>query len=235
MNIEIVPVTFSSCGRRPVELEGIFHICGGERPRPAAVICHPHPLGGGSMHNSVVSAVARALSATGVMALRFNFRGVGHSGGNHDNGRNEQEDVAGAVRYLLDQPSVDPGRVCVAGYSFGAWVALSFAETSPHVAAVAAVSLVSWNYDTDFHRFVSQPGAPVGTQQFDPGFLQSFARPKLLIVGEHDSFAPPKQLRALTDQIPEPRALHIVPNTDHFLRGCEQEVGNRVAEFLAGV
>ena len=184
------------------------------------------------MHNRVVSAVAQALYTRGITALRFNFRGVGQSAGAHDNGRAEIEDVAGAVRFLLDQPSVELGRIFVAGYSFGAWVASSFAETSPHVAAIAAVSLVPWNDDTDFYQLVSQLGSPLEDRQFDPGFLRSFAGPKLLVVGEHDAFAPLVQLRALMHQIPEPKVLSVVPNTDHFLRGYEQEVGTRVAKFL---
>jgi hypothetical protein len=84
------PVTFRSVGVRSVGLEGVLHQAAGEGQLPAAVICHPHPLGGGSMHNGVVVAIARGLASRGVIALRFNFRGVGASEGTFDNGRAER-------------------------------------------------------------------------------------------------------------------------------------------------
>jgi alpha/beta superfamily hydrolase len=154
---KLKPVTFSSASSHPVRLEGILHVLDGEGQWPAAVICHPHPLGGGTMHNSVVTAIARALVARGVLALRFNFRGVGRSGGLHDSGRGEQADVAGAMDWLLAQPEVDPWRVSLVGYSFGAWVGLMHAQSDPRIAAAAVVGLVAWHYDAEFAQAHDPP------------------------------------------------------------------------------
>jgi alpha/beta superfamily hydrolase len=228
---KLKPLRFPSSGSHPVELEGMLHFVEGKGEWPAAVVCHPHPLGGGSMHNGVVLAIARSLAARGVMTLRFNFRGAGQSGGQHDGGRGEQADVAGALDWLLAQPNVDPWRVSVVGYSFGAWVGLTYAQDDARVAAVASVGLVAWHYDADFFKSTARRNG-IEAWQFDANFLQSFTRPKLFVTGEHDTFAPPEKLRGLVDRLPPPKEFHIVRGSDHFLHGREREVGELVAEFL---
>jgi alpha/beta superfamily hydrolase len=211
----LLRVSFPSAGSNPVQLEGRLRPVEGEGRWPAAVICHPHPLGGGNMHNGVVVAIARALAARGVMALRFNFRGVGDSEGQHDYGRGERTDLAGALDWLLTRPEVDAGRISVVGYSFGAWVALAHAQTDARVAAVAAVSLVAEYGDVDS--------------------MQSFAGPKFFVTGESDALAPPDALGELVDQLPPPKTLRLVPGADHFWWGREQEVAELVAGFVAGL
>jgi alpha/beta superfamily hydrolase len=187
------------------------------------------------MHNRVVSTIARSLAARGVTALRFNFRGVERSGGRHDYGRGERADVAGALDWLQAQPGVDLWRLSVVGYSFGAWVGLAHAQDDLRVVGAAAVCLTAWHYDSDFAR--SHALAGLGTDQwaFDPDFLRAFARPKLFVTGEFDDFAPLPILRRLVDRLPSPKVLHIVRGSDHFLQGREEEVGNVVAEFVAGL
>lgn len=185
------------------------------------------------MHNGVVTAIARALATKGVIALRFNFRGVGRSGGQFDDGRGEQADVAGALDWLLAQPEVDPWRLSLVGYSFGAWVGLAHAQTDPRITAVAAVGLAAWHYDTEFYRAGAGFALGAKSWQFEPEFMQSYSQPKLFVTGEHDPFAPPHALRGLVDRLPEPKALHVVPGTDHFLQGHEQQVGAMVASFVA--
>lgn len=207
----IQPVTFSSVGVHPVRLEGVLHFPDGGEPWPAAVVCHPHPLGGGTMHNGVVVAIAKALADKGMAALRFNFRGVGGSQGQYDGGQGEQVDVAGAIEWILAQPGVDPNRILLAGYSFGAGVGLAYAQTDPRVAAVAAVGLAA--------------------EMFQADSLVSFAGPKLFVSGELDQVAPVGALRRLVDQLPPPKTLHIVAGIDHFWQGAEQKVGRLVAEF----
>jgi alpha/beta superfamily hydrolase len=167
------------------------------------------------MHNSVVTAIARALVARGMLALRFNFRGVGRSEGQHDDGRGERADVAGALDWLLAQPEVDPWRVSVVGYSFGACVGLAQAQTDPRVAAVAAVGLVAQHCDADL--------------------LQAFTRPKLFVTGEYDQLAPIGALQKLVDRLPPPKTLHVALGTDHFWRGREQEAAALVADFFGVV
>lgn len=187
------------------------------------------------MHNGVVTAMARALVEKEVTVLRFNFRGVGLSGGQHDNGRGEQADVAGALDWLLAQPGVDPGRVSVVGYSFGAWVGLAHARADPRVGATAAVGLVAWHEDAASRRARVRADGRTAIGQFDPDFLQSFRRPKLFASGEYDQFTPPEALRSLVDRLPPPKELHILPGTDHFFPGREREVGELVAGFLSAL
>lgn len=230
------PIIFPSQGSHPVQLEGMLHRLEGDGQWPAAVICHPHPLGGGTMHNGVVTAIARALVARGIMALRFNFRGVGRSEGWYDHGRGEQADVAGALDWLLRQPQVDPWRVSLAGYSFGAWVGLAQAQSDPRIAAVATVGLPAWLYDEGFARRNPPPRLRDGDLwQFQPDLLQSFTRPKLFVAGQYDAFAPSAALERFVEGLPPPKTLHIVPGTDHFWQGREQEGGELVAAFLASV
>jgi alpha/beta superfamily hydrolase len=228
-------VTFPSAGSRPVQIEGAFHPPQGKGQCPAAVVCHPHPLGGGTMHNSVVKAITRALVDRGIATLRFNFRGVERSEGRYDNGRNEQADVAGALDWLLTQGRVDPGRVSVVGYSFVAWVGLMHAQTDRRVGAAAAVALVAWHDDTDFYRVTAGYPATSEFEQFDLDFMQGFTCPKLFVSGERDWFISPEAIRNFVDRLPPPKMLKIIPGADHFFSNHEQEVGQQVAEFIANV
>jgi alpha/beta superfamily hydrolase len=208
-------ITFSSADCDTIRLEGTYHYQVGDGQWPAAVVCHPHPLGGGTMHNKVVVAIARELVNSGVLALRFNFRGVEGSAGEHDNGRGEQADVAGALDWLFSQPGVDPWRVSLVGYSFGAWVGLSQAQRDSRLAAVALVGLPA--------------------QHCNPSQLQAYTRPKLFVSGEADQIAPPATLRKLVDRLPGPKRLEIVAGVDHLWRGHEHEVGELVAGFVSGL
>lgn len=206
-------ITFPAQTSHPLQLEGLLHLVDREDKGPAAVVCHPHPLGGGSMYNAVIVAIARELVARGVMALRFNFRGVGASEGQHDHGRGELADVAGALDWLRVQPGVDPQRVSLAGYSFGAWVALRHAQNDPHLVAAAMVGLPS--------------------EYCDAAAMYSFARPKFFVTGEHDQIAPPGPLRDLVELLPPPNRIRVVAGADHFWSGLEQKVGALVGDFLS--
>jgi len=232
--LRLRPVVFQSSGRDPVQIEGILHLPEPKGACPAALVCHPHPLGGGSMHNAVVAAIAHALEAQGVMALRFNFRGVGQSGGEHDNGRGEASDIAGALDWLVAQPDVDPERIFLAGYSFGAWVGLAHAQNDMRVRAAAAVGLVAWHYSGGFYRTQARPDLGVEPWQYDPTFLQSFTRPVLFISGERDPLSPPDEIRQLIDRIPTPKRLIVIAGATHSLSGHEQQVGRLVADFMIG-
>ena len=129
------PVTFVS---QALTLEGVLHEPAAGGPSPAVAVCHPHPLYGGDMHNEVVVTICERLAAGGIAALRFNFRGVGRSQGSFGGGEAEQEDVRGAITYLRGLSSTGSRGPGLAGYSFGAAVALSTAD--PGVRALAAVS-----------------------------------------------------------------------------------------------
>ena len=221
------PLTFPSAGTRPLRLEGILHAVEGDGQLPAAVICHPHPLGGGSMHNGVVVTIARALASRRVAALRFNFRGVGASQGVHDNGRGERDDVAGALDWLRAQPAVDPGNVSLVGYSFGACVALAQAYADPTVSAFAAVGLVVELCDPDIMSRFEKDSQALADHAPGP-----FTCPKLFVTGERDQLAPPGELMGLVERLPAPKLVHIVPGADHFWWGSEEIVGDLVADFI---
>ena len=207
------PVTFPGAGDGPL-LEGILHLPDGSGPFPAAVVCHPHPLMGGTMDNTIVVAVCHVLAARGWAALRFNFRGTGRSAGSFDEGRGEMDDVAGAADFLYAQAEVDAGRLAVVGYSFGAEVGLRYAArgNTPHVGWLAGIALVQEHYT-------------------DP-FLDADPRPKLFIAGEHDPWAPPDGLREYVARLSPPKTLHIIPHTDHFFAGHEAEVATLIGKWV---
>ena len=164
-------------------------------PRAAAVVCHAHPLHGGVMHFKVIFRAAKALQAHGVATLRFNFRGVGRSEGEHDHGKGEQGDT----RAALDEVAARfPGLpVVLGGFSFGSAMALRVAPTDPRVKAAFALGFpVAMGYDTTH--------------------LPEITVPRLFVQGEKDEFGDAARITAVVDALPEPRQLVIVPGADHF-------------------
>jgi len=191
-----------------ITLEGL--LWAPQTPTIGVVLCHPHPLYGGDMQNNVVSALADTFQQAGMATLRFNFRGVGRSGGEHGGGEAEVEDVKAAVTYLLSRQAVPT--VVVAGYSFGSMVGLRAGAADSRVHQLIGVAL------------------PVGFG--DPSFLLNVMKPKLLISGDHDSYSPIPALQGLFAKLPEPKALVTVPGADHFFWGQEEEVAKAAVEFL---
>jgi alpha/beta superfamily hydrolase len=164
------------------------------RPFAAAVVCHPHPLQGGSMHSHVPYRVARAVRDSGAVALRFNFRGVGRSSGNHDEGRGEMEDVKLALDHL---ESLHPGvPLWVAGFSFGAWVGLRHGQSDARVKALLGV------------------GLPLNS--FDFSFLPELSKPLAVIQGERDEFGPSAEVEPLLSRMAAPHQLFSVAGASHL-------------------
>jgi alpha/beta superfamily hydrolase len=176
-------------------LEGLLRLPDGvAEVQMAALVCHPHPQFGGTMHTKVVFRVAQALGELGMPVLRFNFRGVGRSTGHFDDGRGEAEDVRSALDALQARfPGVP---LCLAGFSFGAWVGLPVGCADARVAQIVGV------------------GVPVSLLGGDP--LAGCAKPKLIVQGERDQYGPQSALRAWFARLPEPKALRVVPEADHF-------------------
>lgn len=189
-------------------LEGLLSL---PSPLPAigVVVCHPHPLYGGDMHNNVVVALVEALQQAGHATLRFNFRGVGRSGGAHDNGIGERDDVRAAVGVLAEKGF---GTVVVAGYSFGAFVGLGAGAQMDNVSKLIGVAL------------------PVASR--DASFLNGVTKPTLLVAGDRDDRAPLEKLRPLAQGTPS-RSLVVVDGADHFFRGEERVVAQAVVLFLS--
>ncbi len=187
-------------------LEALLWTSSLPEPSLAAVVCHPHPLFGGTMHNKAVFQVARALHRLGLPVLRFNFRGAGMSEGKHDHGRGEAEDVRAALDFLTKE---FPGRSLVlAGFSFGAWVGLRVGCGDGRVAELVGL------------------GLPVGDADFS--YLRECPKPKLFIQGERDQFGPRMKLEALVAELiatnPGQTKLVLVPAADHFFTGKLAEV-----------
>ncbi len=199
------------CGT--LSLEGVLEYPpSAEGPLPGAVICHPHPLFGGNMHNNVVRAVRKGLIERGLACLRFNFRGTGRSWGTHGNGIDEVQDVVAAVDFLQQQPKVDKNRLLVGGYSFGCWMALAAAARDPRPSLLIGIS------------------PPLN--EYDFSFLKDEHRPKFLIVGDSDFVCSEEKFRKLLEEIPEPKVGVVLPGADHFHVGREHVLVQEINKFL---
>jgi alpha/beta superfamily hydrolase len=194
------------------QLEAILKEPRAGSPKGVALVLHPHPLGGGTMHNKVVFRAAAALNEAGLTVLRINFRGVGQSTGKHDEGRAELGDVRAGLDYLSQHY---PGlRITVCGFSFGAWVGLQVGVNDPRVANLIGI------------------GTPL--QKYDFGFLASCRKPLLLVHGEHDEFGDVEQLRAfvLELELNAPVRLVVIPGAGHFFDDQLDQVKLAVSEWI---
>ncbi|HMC21997.1 MAG TPA: alpha/beta fold hydrolase [Thermoanaerobaculia bacterium] len=178
---------FSSAGR----LEALYREL--QDPAGIAVICHPHPLGGGTLHNKVVFRAARGLENANIATLRFNFRGVGASSGKHDEGEGEQDDVMAAIEWAKKKHSGK--KLIVGGFSFGAWVASRVACEMPEVDAMFLI------------------GTPVN--KYDFGHLRSCEKPILFLHGTQDEHGDVEKLEKLAQQVRNAETV-IVTGADHF-------------------
>ncbi|MEW6268910.1 MAG: alpha/beta fold hydrolase [Thermodesulfobacteriota bacterium] len=178
-----------------------------------ALVLHPHPLYGGTMHNPVVFHCARALHEAGFETLRFNFPGVGDSTGAHGHGVGEVDDARAALDFLLErQPAARD--VVVAGFSFGAAVGLRFGCDDARVHRLLAIAM------------------PVG--HYDVGFLASCTKPKLFVHGDRDDVAPLAALEELLARRHVPAAeLRVVRGTGHFFDDRLDELRDEVGRFAA--
>jgi hypothetical protein len=183
----------------------------------AALVCHPHPLYGGTLHNKVVFHTMKALNSFGYPVLRFNFRGAGLSQGNHDHGIGEEEDVRTALDWV-DREFHLP--LIFAGFSFGAAVGLRVTCPDARVRAVIGVGL---------------PVAAIDDRVYDFEFLQTCMKPKLFVSGDRDQFGPRAKLEGLVGSLPEPKKLVIVPGADHFFEGRLRELRDAIEAWIPGV
>jgi len=192
---------------------------GAEHANHAAVVCHPHPLFGGTLHNKVAFHTMKALNSFGFPVLRFNFRGTGLSQGDHDHGIGEVDDVGAALDWLdhaLHLPLI------FAGFSFGAAVGLkaACADSRVKVAISVGTPVVPVSADTELPR----------TYTFD--FLQNCAKPKLFVSGARDQFGPRTKLEALVRSLPEPKKLVVIEGADHFFEGRLRELREAIETWV---
>lgn len=193
-------------------LEGL--LCRGEEGHGGVILCHPHPLYGGDMYNNVVGGVQGALIEGGFSTLRFNFRGVGGSGGGYGEGVGEMEDVRGAVDFSITEMGADVP-LYLLGYSFGAYVGMKGVVDDERVKALMCIS------------------PPVAIYDF--ALLREEGRPKLIVTGERDVICPVGPVEELYLSLPEPKVLHIIPGADHFWWGMENHAADYVIDFLRGL
>lgn len=182
-------------------------------PRGAAIVCHPHPLHGGTMHTKAVYRSAQALNEAGLVALRFNFRGVGASTGSYEEGVGEQDDLRAAMDWLVERHPELP--VVVGGFSFGSMVALNVGAGDDR--AVALLGL----------------GLPVDLdERYDFGFLADVDKPVLVVQGENDEFGPARRV----EEVLAPLGSHItvvsVAGTDHYFEGRLDELRDAVRGYF---
>src|ERR1700739_1270498 len=174
-------------------LEAMLWTAPPSKQRLAAVVSHPHPLFGGTMHNKVVYQVAKTLDRVGLPVLRFNFRGAGLSAGAHDRGIGEQEDVRTSLDFLAAEFPAVP--LLLAGFSFGAWVGLRVGCADKRVVKLIAL------------------GTPVNSSDFS--FLKNCAKPKLFVHGEKDEYGAVEKVKALVASLPGENRLDIGSQAAH--------------------
>lgn len=196
-------------------LEAILNTGAPDAPY-AALVAHPHPLGGGTMHNKVVYHAAKAFNSFGLPVLRFNFRGTGLSEGAHDEGRGEVQDVKAALDWLTQRYEGKP--LLFAGFSFGSNVGLRACCGDPRIAGLVGIGLpvqaAGRNYRYDFLRHC-------GTV------------PKLFISGDHDEFSPKGILESYLVNAPDPKRLVWIPGSDHFFAGIPSSPAPKLDIFAA--
>ena len=177
-----------------------------------ALVLHPHPLGGGTMHNKVAYRAASALNEAGLVTLRINFRGVGQSTGTHDEGWGELEDVQAGLDYLAENY---PGMsITLCGFSFGAWVGLQVGVNDKRV-----ISLISI-------------GTPL--DKYDFSFLENCRKPVLFVHGELDEFGDVQRLRKLVGMLETKTRVRLVviPEADHFFAGHLEDLKRAIADWI---
>lgn len=183
----------------------------------AALVCHPHPIYGGTLHNKVVFHTMKALNSFGFPVLRFNFRGTGLSEGEHAGGIGEVDDVRAALDWIEGEFTLP---IVFAGFSFGAAVGLRAACPDERVKALIGLGL---------------PATPIDDRVYDFAFLRSCTKPKLFVSGSRDQFAPPGKLEALFESFAEPKKLVRIEAGDHFFEGRLKELRAAIESWVREV
>jgi uncharacterized protein len=177
-----------------------------QAPREAALVCHPHPQHGGTMHNKVVYRIARGLRSTGCVVLRFNYRGVNLSEGSYGSGEGEMDDARVALAYLRSRYPDLP--FTLAGFSFGSRIALRIGCGGAGARRVIAV------------------GFP--TVYKDRTYLEGCSVPRAFVQSTNDEFGPVADLQAVVDGLPEPKQLVLVEAKDHFFAGALEQLESAI-------
>jgi alpha/beta superfamily hydrolase len=195
-------------------LEALLEEPEDDAPREAALVCHPHPQHGGTMHNKVVYRIARGLRRAGAAVLRFNYRGVNLSEGQYAHGEGETDDARTALDYLRERYPELP--FTLAGFSFGSRIALRLACAGPEATPPQTRP-----------RRVIAVGFP--TVYRDRSFLEGCSVPRVFVQSTHDEFGPVADLQAVVDTLPEPRKVILIEAQDHFFAGALDQLEQEIA------
>ncbi len=196
----------------PVQLEAVLREPDSP-PRGAAVLCHPHPVYGGTMDNRVIFRSGKAVMEAGFAALRFNFRGVGASTGSFDEGDGERDDVVSVIGWLERKYPAIP--LALAGFSFGAWVGLQAGCADSRIRAVAGL------------------GLPLNFYTFD--FLIDNPKPAIYLVGTNDEFCPRERMERFARRLPPTSRVHLIEGADHFFTDQLDQVQSLIQDFFQGL
>lgn len=189
-------------------LEGILQT-GDAAAKLAAIVCHPHPQYGGTMHNKVVFNAAKAFGELGCPVLRFNFRGVGASTGRYDEGVGELDDARAALDFL------DSDRIIMAGFSFGSRVGLAVGAEDERVAALCGI------------------GVPVTDARLEA--VQRSSKPKLFIQGSLDELCPAPAMHAWYAGVADPKRLELIEGADHFFNGFQEPLKAAIISYFGAL
>jgi uncharacterized protein len=179
-------------------------------PKIAAVLCHPHPLFGGTLHNKVIYQAAKSLDALDIPVLRFNFRGAGLSAGEHDHGAGERGDVQAAVDFLAKE--YPEASLLVGGFSFGSWVGLQVGCASIRVHDLIGI------------------GIPVNSSDFS--YLESCPKPKLIVQGTNDEHGMWEKVEAVVARSAGDTRLAFVQGADHFFTGQLEKLDQAITAWM---
>jgi alpha/beta superfamily hydrolase len=204
-------VFFSSRGQSSMRLEGVLHIPTEKKLAPIIVLCHPQPASS-DMNDLLGVTLARRLAESGMLAMRYNFRGVGKSEGQQTDGRLEPLDLAGAIDCALEQPEGNPAKICVIGHGFGAYIALLYAPFDVRIRTVVAISL-------PLYRAAN-------------GFPKPFERPKLFVTGEFDEICPLYKLEPFVEQLKGAKGIKVIVGARHLMRGHEEAAVTTIVKYV---
>jgi len=191
-------------------LEALLEEPEGAAPKGTALVCHPHPRHGGTMHNKVVYRIARGLRRAGLAVLRFNYRGVPLSEGSYANGEGEKEDARTALDYLRGRYPELP--YTLAGFSFGSRIVLQLA-----CAQAGARSVIAVGFPTVYK---------------DRAYLDGCTVPRIFLQSTRDEFGPVEELTALTETLPEPKRVIFVEAQDHFFAGALDKLEEIITQLV---
>lgn len=195
-----------------IQLEGLLSIQEAFSVKGGIVLCHPHPQYGGDMHNRIITVALGTAQEEGFATLRFNFRGVGKSGGAYSEGIGEMDDVAAAIEFIHSKQKNPDLPILLLGYSFGALTGVPVAIKDKRVKGVVAVSP-----PLEMHDFNS---------------LKGYKKNKLIIVGDRDEWCPILRLKDWYERLDEPKSLAIIEGGDHFYSFQSNLIAPPIREFL---